>query len=113
MKRRHRKRMLGGSSALPDTMRHHYTEGERAALCVVAGEVKRQGVCDLSIDDIADRAVWAGPRSRMPCTRDDDLATCKSSNARNAAPKISPTLSGSPQPNGARGSDERHLQHGR
>src|SRR5262245_11620426 len=27
-KRRHRKRMLGGSSAMPDTMRHHYTEGE-------------------------------------------------------------------------------------
>jgi hypothetical protein len=28
-KRRHRKRMLGGSSVLPDTMRHYYTEGER------------------------------------------------------------------------------------
>lgn len=54
--RRHRKRKLGGSSALPDTMRHHYTEGERAVLCVVAGEVKRQGICDLSIDEIADRA---------------------------------------------------------
>ena len=55
-KRRHRKRMLGGSSALPDTMRHYYTEGERAVLCVVAGEVKRHGLCDLSIDEIADRA---------------------------------------------------------
>ena len=55
-KRRHRKRMLGGSSALPDTIRHHYTEGERAAMCVVAGEVKRHGICDLSIDEIADRA---------------------------------------------------------
>jgi hypothetical protein len=55
-KRRHRKRMLGGSSAMPDTMRHHYTEGERAVMCVVAGEVKRHGICDLSIDEIADRA---------------------------------------------------------
>lgn len=55
-KRRHRKRMLGGSSALPDTIRHHYTEGERAVLCVVAGEVKRHGICDLSIDEIGDRA---------------------------------------------------------
>jgi hypothetical protein len=54
--RRNRKRMLGGSSALPDTIRHLYTEGERAVLCVVAGEVKRQGICDLSIDEIADRA---------------------------------------------------------
>jgi len=48
--------MLAGSSALPDTIRHHYTEGERAALCIVAGEVKRHGVCDLSLDEIADRA---------------------------------------------------------
>lgn len=55
-KRRHRKRMLGGSSALPDTLRHHYTEGERAVLCIVAGEVKRQGICVLSIDEISDRA---------------------------------------------------------
>ena len=47
--------MLGGSSALPDAMRHHYTEGERAALCIVAFEIKRQGICDLSIDEIADR----------------------------------------------------------
>jgi hypothetical protein len=55
-KRRHRKRMLGGSSAMPDTIRHHYTEGERSVMCVVAGEVKRHGICDLSIDEIADRA---------------------------------------------------------
>ena len=41
---------------MPDTMRHHYTEGERSVMCVVAGEVKRHGVCDLSIDEIADRA---------------------------------------------------------
>jgi len=51
-----RKRMLGGSSALPDSLRKYYTEGERAVLCVIAGEVKRQGVCDLSNDEIGDRA---------------------------------------------------------
>jgi hypothetical protein len=56
IKLRDRKRVLGGSSALPDTMRHHYTEGERAVLCIVAFEVKRHGICDLSIDEIADRA---------------------------------------------------------
>ncbi|UVO27031.1 hypothetical protein [Bradyrhizobium arachidis] len=55
-KRRHRKRMLGGSAVMPDNIRHHYTEGERAVLCIVAGEVKRQGVCELSIDEIGDRA---------------------------------------------------------
>ncbi|MER8539146.1 hypothetical protein NKH17_06730 [Mesorhizobium sp. M1334] len=48
-----RRRVLGGSSGLPDTIRHHYTEGERAALAVVAGEVKHHGVCDLPLDRIA------------------------------------------------------------
>lgn len=50
---RDRRRMLGGSSALPDNLRHHYTEGQRAVLCIVAGEVKRHGICDLPIDQIA------------------------------------------------------------
>ena len=45
--------MLGGSSALPDNLRHFYTEGLRAVLCIVAGEVKRHGVCDLPNDQIA------------------------------------------------------------
>jgi hypothetical protein len=45
--------MLGGSSALPDSLRHHYTEGQRAVLCIVAGEIKRRGICDLPIDKIA------------------------------------------------------------
>jgi hypothetical protein len=49
---RHRRRRLGGSSALPDSLRHHYTEGQRAVLCVVAGEVKRHGICDWPIDKI-------------------------------------------------------------
>jgi hypothetical protein len=50
---RDRRRMLGGSSALPDNLRHHYTEGQRSVLCIVAGEIKRQGVCDMPIDKIA------------------------------------------------------------
>jgi hypothetical protein len=54
--RRCRRRMLGGSSAMPDNLRHYYTEGERAVMCVVAGEVKRHGICDLPIDEVADRA---------------------------------------------------------
>jgi hypothetical protein len=55
-RRRERRRMLGGSSALPDTLRAHFTEGERSVLCVVAGEVKRSGACDLSLQEIGDRA---------------------------------------------------------
>jgi hypothetical protein len=50
---RDRRRMLGGSSALPDNLRHHYTEGQRSVLCIIAGEIKRHGVCDLPIDKIA------------------------------------------------------------
>jgi hypothetical protein len=50
---RDRRRMLGGSSALPDNLRQYYTEGQRAVLCIVAGEIKRYGVCDLPIDKIA------------------------------------------------------------
>jgi hypothetical protein len=50
---RDRRRRLGGSSALPDTLRQHYTEGQRAVLCIVAGEVKHHGVCDLPIDKMA------------------------------------------------------------
>ena len=41
---------------MPAAILHHYTEGERAVLCVVSGEAKRHGLCDLSIDEIADRA---------------------------------------------------------
>ena len=47
---RNRRRMLGGSSALPDNLRVHYTEGQRSVLCIVAGEVKRCGFCDFPFD---------------------------------------------------------------
>jgi hypothetical protein len=53
---RERRRMLGGSGCMPAKMGSMYTEGERAALCVISGEIKRQGLCELSIDEIAARA---------------------------------------------------------
>lgn len=49
---RERRRRLGGSSALPDTLRHFYTEGQRSVLCIIAGEVKHHGACDLPVDKI-------------------------------------------------------------
>ncbi len=50
---RGRRRMLGGSSVLPPHLRHLFSEGERAVLCVIASEVKRHGCCDWPIDKIA------------------------------------------------------------
>ncbi|MGY3147372.1 hypothetical protein ACVWYQ_004371 [Bradyrhizobium sp. USDA 3397] len=50
---RDRRRRLGGSSAVPDTLRHYYTEGQRSVLCIIAGEIKHHGVCDLPIGKIA------------------------------------------------------------
>lgn len=35
---------------MPPNLRHHYTEGQRAVLCIIAGEVKHHGICDLPID---------------------------------------------------------------
>ncbi len=48
--------MLGGSGVMLHNLRACYTEGERAALCVIAGEFKQYGICDLAIDTIARRA---------------------------------------------------------
>jgi hypothetical protein len=53
---RDRRRMLGGSSCMPPKMSLEYTEGERAVMCIIAGEIKHHGLCDLSIDEIAARA---------------------------------------------------------
>jgi hypothetical protein len=50
---RDRRRMLGGSGVLPAKLRHHYTLGQTSVLCIVAGEVKRHGICDFPIDKIA------------------------------------------------------------
>lgn len=48
---RARRRDLAGN--LPSGVRQRFTEAERAALVVVAGEVKHHGLCDLPIDQIA------------------------------------------------------------
>ena len=42
------RRMFGGSSALPPTMRAFYTEGQRAALCIIAQAIKDHGICDFA-----------------------------------------------------------------
>jgi hypothetical protein len=53
---RTRRRMLARDGRMPPGVRAHYTEGEAAALTIIAGEVKRHALCDLHIDAIADRA---------------------------------------------------------
>ena len=45
--------MLGGSGVLPPNIRHHYTLGQMSILCIIAGEIKHHGICDLPIDKIA------------------------------------------------------------
>src|SRR5262245_40162603 len=50
---RDRRRMLGGSGVMPANLRHYYTEGQRSVLCIIAGEVRQHGLCDLPIDKIA------------------------------------------------------------
>lgn len=49
---RARRRMLGGSAIMPPQLRCLFTEGERAVLAIVAGEIKHSGNCDLAIDAI-------------------------------------------------------------
>jgi hypothetical protein len=51
-KSRERRRKLGGSSALPDTLRPLFTEGQRAVLCIIMMEVKRRRICDWPIGKI-------------------------------------------------------------
>src|SRR5258705_7523897 len=53
---RDRRRKLGGSSALPDNLRRHYTEGQRSVLCVIVFKIKRHGFCDEPIDALAAQA---------------------------------------------------------
>ncbi|WP_238121760.1 MULTISPECIES: hypothetical protein [unclassified Xanthobacter] len=45
--------MLARAGRMPPTIRGKFTEGEAAALTVVADEVKRCGVCDLPLDKVA------------------------------------------------------------
>ncbi len=66
---RARRRKLGGSSALSPDIRHHYTEGQRAVLCVISGEVKRHGFCDFPIDKIGSIAGVGRPPLRRQSGR--------------------------------------------
>lgn len=51
---RDRRRQLGGpGAAMTVKIGSAFTEGERAALTIIAGEVKHHGQCDLPIDKIA------------------------------------------------------------
>jgi hypothetical protein len=53
---RDRRRLLAGSNVLPPNIRHLYTQGQTAVLCIIAGEIKHHGVCDLPIGRIASLA---------------------------------------------------------
>ncbi len=53
---RTRRRMLARDGRMPPGVRAHYTEGECAALTIIAGQIKHQGHCDLPIDRIAAQA---------------------------------------------------------
>jgi len=48
-----RRRMRGGDGRLPHSIRHKYTEGQRAALSVIGQAVARSGRCELAIERIA------------------------------------------------------------
>jgi hypothetical protein len=50
---RDRRRMLGGGGNMPPALRMQFTEGQRAVLAIVSGEVKHHGQCDLALDRIA------------------------------------------------------------
>ena len=53
---RARRRDLGLAGCMPHALAARFTEGERAALAIVAAEVKAKGVCDLPLEAIAARA---------------------------------------------------------
>ena len=50
------RRVRGGDGRLPAHIRRHYTEGQRAALSIVAEEVRKRGQCTLMVARIARRA---------------------------------------------------------
>ena len=51
-----RRRLLGGSGALPPGLRPFFTEAQRSVACVVSGEVRKHGTCVLSIGEMGARA---------------------------------------------------------
>ena len=50
---RERRRVLARGGHMPPDVRARYTEGEASVLTIIAGEVKRHGLCELPIDKIA------------------------------------------------------------
>lgn len=58
--RRDRRRMWGGSSALPPQLRSMFTPGEQAVMTVIRDQVRRRGVCALAYGSIAKRAGLSG-----------------------------------------------------
>jgi hypothetical protein len=50
---RDRRRTLGSSAVMPPNLRSYYTEGQRAVLAIIAGEIKHHGICELPLDKIA------------------------------------------------------------
>lgn len=56
VKQTERRRKWGGGSKMPDHLRARFSEGERAALSVVAQRCKESGFCVLCVDAIANIA---------------------------------------------------------
>ncbi|MDF2997599.1 MAG: hypothetical protein K0R27_3236 [Xanthobacteraceae bacterium] len=50
---RDRRRMLGGGGNMPPALPMLFTEGQRAVLAILSGEVKHHGQCDLALDRLA------------------------------------------------------------
>jgi len=48
-----RRRKWGGGGNMPEDVREYYTEGERAALSVIADRCKSRGFCDMTVPEIA------------------------------------------------------------
>ncbi|MBP1853071.1 hypothetical protein [Rhizobium halophytocola] len=48
-----RRREWSGGGNMPPELRSHYSESERAVMCVIAQRCKEKGFCDLCIDEIA------------------------------------------------------------
>jgi hypothetical protein len=50
------RRLLATSGAMPGSLAGKFTLGQDATLCVIANEYRTHGCCDLSLDEIADKA---------------------------------------------------------
>jgi hypothetical protein len=50
------RRLMATSGAMPGSLAGKFTLGQDATLCVIANEYRMHGCCDLSLDEIADKA---------------------------------------------------------